>query len=188
VKSAEHSRFDASHELAHLTLHQTGPRRGKEIELEAHRFAAAFLMPRDDVLAHAPREPTTEAIVHGKKRWGVSAMAYARRLFSVGILREWHYKQLCIDMSRRGYRTTEPEPMQREQSQLLQKAFGLLKEKGIGRGDVARALSIGAQELDRLVFGLAMVSLRGEGGASQGVRPALRVIRGQKERPDRRSR
>lgn len=181
VKSAEHSRFDACHELAHLTLHQNGPRRGKEIELEAHAFASAFLMPRDDVLAHAPRDITIHAIVRGKKRWGVSAMAYARRLFTVGLLREWHYKQLCIEMSRLGFRKSEPNSIPREQSGLFQKAFELLREKGIGRSDVAAALHISVAELDRLVFGLSMVPVRGEGRSTSVARPQLRVLPGAKK-------
>ena len=89
----------------------------------------------------------------GKKRWGVSAIAYARRLYSLEVLREWEYRQLCIEMSRRGYRTDEPSPIQREQSQLLPKAFALLKQKGFGKAEIAQELGVTAPEIDRLVFG-----------------------------------
>lgn len=180
MKSAEHSRFDACHELAHLTLHQSGERRGKGIELEAHSFASSFLMPAEDVLAHAPRVVTVDAIVSGKLRWGVSAVAYARRLFTVGILREWHYKQLCIEMSRLGFRTREPRPIPRELSALFPRAFELLKEKKIGREQVANALNINVEELDGLVFGLTMVYLAGQGQLSVRPPPKLRVLRGAK--------
>ena len=51
-KSAEHSRFDAAHELGHLVLHKHGgPHQGRETEVEANRFASCFLMPTDDVAA-----------------------------------------------------------------------------------------------------------------------------------------
>ena len=46
MKSAEHGRFDAAHELGHLVLHGHGGPQGREAELEANAFASAFLMPR----------------------------------------------------------------------------------------------------------------------------------------------
>jgi len=181
-KSAEHSRFDAAHELGHLVLgharESTGERLGRDIEREAHRFAAAFLMPREDVLARAPKSINTESIVQAKRRWGVSAVALARRLYALGLVREWHYKQLCIEMSRRGYRTAEPDPGTREQSQLLKKGFELLKGQGIGRDDVARALSIELHDLECLVFGLVMVPVSGEGHGTRRGRAALTIVKG----------
>jgi len=53
-KSAEHSRFDAAHDLGHLVLHRHGGPRGQNAEREAQAFAAAFLMPKSSVLAVAP--------------------------------------------------------------------------------------------------------------------------------------
>ena len=45
-KSADRSRLDAAHELAHLVLHRHGgPRQGREAEIEANSFASSFLMP-----------------------------------------------------------------------------------------------------------------------------------------------
>lgn len=176
-KSAERSRLDAGHELGHLVLHEGLPSRGQATEREANRFAAAFLMPRDDVLAHAPRVANVETVVHAKRRWGVSAVALARRLYDVGLMREFHYKQLCIEMSRLGFRKAEPEPMQREQSQLLRKAFEVLRQHGISRSDVANELNITTEELDRHVFGLVMVAVSGDGRTSRNVRPALRVVK-----------
>lgn len=52
-KSAEHSRFDAAHELGHLVLHRHGAPTGQVAEREAQAFASAFLMPRASVLANA---------------------------------------------------------------------------------------------------------------------------------------
>src|SRR4051794_7635375 len=72
--SGERGRFDAAHELGHLVLH--GEREaGPAAEREANRFAAAFLMPRADVLAHLPPTPSAETILAAKRRWQVAAMA-----------------------------------------------------------------------------------------------------------------
>lgn len=184
MKSSEHSRFDACHELAHLTLHQSTERRGRAVELEAHRFAAAFLMPRDDVLAHAPRDVTLHSLIRVKRRWWVSVIALARRLYGLELVRDWQYKQLCIQMSRLGYRSQEPQSMPREQSQLLRLAFELLKKKGIGRAQVASAIDVPLSEIDRLVFGLQMICVSGDRKRSSSASsPQLRVIRGRRQ-PD----
>lgn len=54
-KSAERSRLDASHELAHLILHKHGgPQQGRDAEVEANNFASSFLMPKADVRSRLP--------------------------------------------------------------------------------------------------------------------------------------
>ena len=159
LKSAEHGRFDAAHELAHLVLHRHGGPQGQEAEREAHAFAAAFLMPRASVLARPPRFATTDSLVKLKKDWIVSVAALAYRLHTVGILSEWHYRQLYIDMSSRGYRTSEPEGAPRETSQLLEKVFAALREEGVSKKEVAEQLHIFPEEIEQLVFGLTVTGL-----------------------------
>jgi Zn-dependent peptidase ImmA (M78 family)/DNA-binding XRE family transcriptional regulator len=172
-KSAERSRFDAAHELGHLVLHGHGRVTGREIEREADAFASAFLMPRSDVIARAPRLPSVADLIAHKKRWGVSVAALARRLHDTGLIREWHYKQLCVEISKRGYRTREPEEQPREVSQLLKKALELLRQKGISRRDIAAKLSVPPSEIDALVFGLTLTSVDGgQAGPTRRTRPA----------------
>ena len=55
MKSAEHGRHDAAHELGHLVMHKHGGPRGRAAEEQANAFASAFLMPASDVLAILPR-------------------------------------------------------------------------------------------------------------------------------------
>lgn len=177
-KSAERSRFDAAHELGHLVLHRHDEPRGREAEQQANRFASAFLMPRGSVLAHAPMLPTVETLVRLKRHWVVSVGALAYRLNALGLLSEWTYRGLCIEMGQRGYRTSEPEGAQREMSIIIPKIFAALRAEGLGKGDVADALHVEAEELDRLVFGLAITGL-GSGmgqGSSPRRTPALKVV------------
>lgn len=161
-KSAERSRFDAAHELGHLALHRHGGpgSRGREAEREADEFASAFLMPRASVLAVAPRYPTLSMIVSLKKQWSVSAAALVYRLRSVALLTEWHYRTLMVDLSERGYRTNEPNPGERETSQVLQKVFTALRAQGMTRAALAQDLGVEPPDVDALVFGLAFVALR----------------------------
>jgi|JI10StandDraft_1071094.scaffolds.fasta_scaffold05035_7 Zn-dependent peptidase ImmA (M78 family)/DNA-binding XRE family transcriptional regulator len=190
-KSAERSRFDAAHELGHLLMHRHGhgacdedaldeaaiePRPGRATENEANAFASAFLMPRAGVLASIPRWPRLDDLIEAKRSWNVSLAAMVYRLHTLGALSDAHYRQMCIEMQRRGYRTSEPQPTEtRESSLVLAMAFGELRESGIDRDDVARMLRWPRRELEALVFGLA-VSLV-QGGGERTARPAAAHLR-----------
>lgn len=179
-KSAEHSRFDAAHELGHLVMHRHGAPQGQDAEREANAFASAFLMPRASVLAHAPRLATVDDLIKLKKRWNVSVGALAYRLHAVGALTDWNYRTLCIEISSCGYRKREPEEAQRESSQVLAKVFGALRDEGITKKDIANELSIPIEEINQLVFGLTLTALAGSGdygGTPKSKRPQLNVVR-----------
>ena len=179
-KSAERSRLDAAHELGHLVLHRHGGPEGRQAEHEAQTFAGAFLMPRRDVLAVAPRTPSLTRLVELKKRWSVAVVALIHRLHKLELLTEWHYRSLCIEAAGLGYRTREPNETARESSQLLAKVLTALREDGVGRGEVAKALSVHQSELESLVFGLVPTAVEGDGAQRPGGRrrseEALRLV------------
>ena len=156
MKSAERSRFDAAHELGHLVLHRHGAPEGRVAEQEADAFAAAFLMPRGSVLASALRLPSVDLLVKAKHNWNVSVAALAHRLHALGLLSEWHYRGLVVEISRRGYRRCEPNSIPRETSQLLRKVFQLLREDGTSTHAIASELHLDARELNALIFGLIL--------------------------------
>ena len=125
-KSADRSRLDAAHELAHLALHRHGgPRQGRAAETEANSFASAFLMPTADIKSRLPFVGRLDDLVTAKKRWGVSTAALAYRLHKLGILSDWQYRTFCIQMNERGYRTNEPGGVPREESVCLEKGLYL---------------------------------------------------------------
>jgi Zn-dependent peptidase ImmA (M78 family)/DNA-binding XRE family transcriptional regulator len=179
-KSAEHSRMDAAHELGHLVMHwRHETPRGREVEHEANAFGSAFLMPRASVLAHAPRGVALLQLVKAKRRWKVSVAALIYRLHRLGLLSEWQYRSLFIEIGERGWRRSEPDSVDGETSQLLAKVFAQLKESGVSRGAIANELAITPKELNKLIFGLVMTGVRGEGDEpdldGEG-RPALRLV------------
>ncbi|MDP9359466.1 MAG: XRE family transcriptional regulator [Chloroflexota bacterium] len=179
-KSAEHSRFDAAHELGHLTMHRHAAPHGREAEDQANAFASAFLMPRRSVLANAPKFAILPTLIELKKTWTVSVSALNHRLHTLGVISDWHYRGLCIEIAKRGYRTSEPSPAPRENSQLLSKVFSVLRSEGVGKAQIARELRLYEEDLDALVFGLTMTRLRGgtlePPPARATSRPDLRVV------------
>jgi Zn-dependent peptidase ImmA (M78 family)/DNA-binding XRE family transcriptional regulator len=178
TKTGERQRFDAAHELGHLVIHCEGEvPHGREAEQQAQRFAAAFLMPRDDVMAQPLWHADTQRILTAKRRWRVAAMALTHRLRELGMLTEWGYRDACVYLSQAGYRRGEPfGSITPETSQVLGKVFHALRERHVKPTDLAADLHLTVEELNRHVFGLVPVSVSGEGRGG-GPSPNLRVVR-----------
>ena len=163
-KSSERSRFDCGHELGHLVIHRHGEQRvdgSQTIEREADAFSSAFLMPRASVLGYATRMPTVEQLIRLKEIWGVSVAALNYRLHHLGITTDWHYRELAMQIARLGYRKEEPNSSPRETSQVLGKVLAGLRDEGISKTVIAHELHVTVEELDDLVFGLAVTSIQG---------------------------
>jgi len=179
-KTAEHSRFDAAHELGHLVLHKHGGPHGRETEKEADAFASAFLMPAESVVANAPRFTTVSDLIKLKKVWGTSVSALAYRLHVLKMLSDWHYQGICVQLSRNGFRTSEPESIPRESSLVLPKLLETLYvEDGLTRSKIADALAIPVSELEQLLFSLVMTGVQGgrSAGTPKGARSNLYRIK-----------
>lgn len=169
-KSAERSRFDAAHELAHLVLHKHGAPSGQDAEKEANRFASAFLMSEGSVRASAPRMPSLKHLVALKTRWIVSVSALAYRLHALKLLSDWHHRTIYTQIAANGYLTSEPNPSPRETSQVWAKVFATLRAEGTSKHDLATELSVPVAEVEKLVFGLVMVGMTGASGTNSGAR------------------
>ena len=179
-KTAERLRFDAAHELGHLVLHcEDGVPHGRDAEQQAHRFASAFLMPKTAVLAAGLHNASLEQVLRAKKKWRVAAMALAHRLHELHLVSEWRYRDLCIELSRRGYRRTEPDGVAHEISQALGKVLRALRSSGVSAEDIAADLGWRLEDLHALVFGLTLTAQTG-GTRSEPTYPpaALTLLHG----------
>lgn len=166
LKSAERGRTDAAHELAHLVLHRrVNFVSDKIVERAADRFAAAFLVPRDSLLAQLPPTITLETVFALKKHWSVSAMSMVRRLKDVDRISAWVYRDMCIDLTKRGYRSGEVDGGPRETSSVLKDALAELQNDGVTLSDMAKSLRVSVSDIVPLLFS----------GAERG---RLRVING----------
>ena len=155
-KSAEHSRMDVAHELGHLVLHWKDRLQGRLEEREAAQFASAFLMPGNSVRALSPQRHTLSQIIRTKKTWGVSAAALTYRLHELKLISDWHYRALFAQLSRRGYRRNEPQPIAPETSSAITQVFRFLREDRITASEIADDLHLTPEELRNLVFGLVL--------------------------------
>lgn len=83
----------------------------RDIEGEAHSFAANLLMPKRRVLGMVPTHASVSQILAAKHYFKVSAMAMARRAYELGRLSEWEYRQVCSELTVQGYKSGEPRDL-----------------------------------------------------------------------------
>ena len=182
-KSGERSRFDAAHELGHLLLHRHGTPQGKDVEMEADRFASSLLMPKVTVLPYKNQHITIESILSLKANWKVSAMALIVQMKNVGVITEWQYKTLIITASKLGLRTTEINGIQREKSLIIEKLLQNLAAEGITIQKLASALKLPLDEVSSLLFSIGLINTSRNRNASlnkvifQNPKTQLRVVK-----------
>jgi Zn-dependent peptidase ImmA (M78 family)/transcriptional regulator with XRE-family HTH domain len=153
-KTAESSIFDTAHELGHLCMHKHGdPKESRSAEREANAFAAAFLMPANDVRSRVPPTSSVELVLKAKLRWRVHAL---------GRISDWNYKSICVELAKRGYRTSEPDGIDRETSIIWRKILSELWLEKITKSTIADSLSLPLDELEGLIWNLAGVIERPE--------------------------
>ncbi|MCK1619144.1 ImmA/IrrE family metallo-endopeptidase [Bradyrhizobium sp. 159] len=157
--SAVRSRFDAAHELAHLLLHRRVDRRRvrntadwKVLEQQAHRFAAALLLPAksfvDELWA-----PTLDGMLSRKERWRVSIGMMIVRCEHIGLINQDQARRLWINYNRRGWRGEEPldAVLNSEQPRVLRRGFEALIENKIRtKGEIVAELCLPAREIEEL--------------------------------------
>lgn len=155
-KSPERSRFDAAHELGHLVLHKQIPSDRKQAEIEADQFASAFLMPMNSILSRIPVTPTFQQLDALKKNWKVSLAALVKRIHDLKLTTEWQNRSLNIELSKRGYRKSEPnssfEENERETSLLLKKTLNYIYQNHMSGSAISDKLGIPLDELSNLTF------------------------------------
>jgi Zn-dependent peptidase ImmA (M78 family)/DNA-binding XRE family transcriptional regulator len=166
-KTAERSNFDSAHELAHLVLHFHAGRESahiEEAEKQADQFASAFLMPEADVKSALGYVYSASQIIKAKGRWKASAMALTTRLHGLGMLSDWSYRSIIIELGQRGFRKGEPIGVERETSTVLAKVLSALWKNGVTRAKIAEDLYLPWEEIETLIFDLAgRSSVRPEG-------------------------
>jgi Zn-dependent peptidase ImmA (M78 family)/transcriptional regulator with XRE-family HTH domain len=107
------SRFDAAHELGHLVAHGDQVWGIKEVEQQAHWFAAEFLMPASDIAHELPSRADWPKLFDLKRKWQVSLGALLMRARALGRMSEGQYLTAVKAASARGWRRIEPVPLGR---------------------------------------------------------------------------
>lgn len=156
-------RFTLGHELAHLVMHDIPH---EFIEDEADEFASEFLVPEGDIKAQFSRLPNLrlQDLANLKMYWKVSMAMLIKRAHSLGFLTDNQNRYLWMSMSKLGYRTKEPSPIEKEEPKNYANVLShMMQELKYSSSELAELLKINPQDL-KLLYGGVSVS------------PQLRVV------------
>lgn len=126
------ARFSLAHELGHAVLHwdRFDAPTGRDAEREAHKFAAAFLMPRDELLADLGRSRLAlDDLVVVRQRWGVSVQAIVMRASDVGLITSDQKSRMFQQINARGWRKSEPGLVPLEAPTVLRDAISIQRNE-----------------------------------------------------------
>lgn len=156
-KTPERIRFDLAHELGHLVLHFGAPTETAAAERDADAFASEFLMPTDSLTEYLPYNATTDELLDTRSQFKVSAMALAYAAHSSGRLTDWAYRQICIELSQKGFRTGEPGGMPNyEMSRVFSQVLTGSRNSMNNAQLIATDLAVPIGEVHALTFGVQL--------------------------------
>ncbi len=115
---ADRTRLSLAHALGHLVMHRN-ELPYKEMEHEANQFAAAFLMPEHDIIDEL-KPVTIQHMLELKQYWKVSMQALIYRAKELEVISERRFTSLFQQLSRFGYRKSEPFPIDHEKPRLVE--------------------------------------------------------------------
>ena len=140
-RTAARIHFDVAHEIGHILLHNwredlecIDKEEFKEIELQAHAFASAFLLPEDEFRKDVSPYATNLAYyTELKKTWKVSIAAMIRRAKDLDIITADDYSRLMRNMQKQGIRKIEPldDEMVTAEPSLLRQAIKILFDQKV---------------------------------------------------------
>ena len=142
-------RYTIAHELGHLIMHQIP---SADIENEANRFAAEFMMPEKDIGPHL-RGLSIQKLAAMKPVWKMSMSAILKRGYDLGKISVSMYRKLNTQISKYGFKTAEPVPIAPEQPTVVKELIKVhLNEHGYSRSELADLLLAGETRFSRLYF------------------------------------
>lgn len=133
-------RFSLAHELGHMVLHAI-PDDDQKMEDEAHRFAAAFLMPTRDIKPYLDA-PQLSTLGRVKAFWKVSIKALIKRANDLKLITPSQYKTLNVQYSK-SFKGEEPLPIGVEEPSRLKEIVRYHRDVlGYSLADLAELLCI----------------------------------------------
>ena len=158
---ADRTRYTLCHELGHMIMHTTTVLDDEEMEVEADRFAGAFLLPSSEFRSQLHRFDLRQ-VVNLKRYWNVSMASIAMRAFHLGIITPHQRKIFFIQMGKLGYRNSEPHEPPKEYPKRMGRIFAYFYSVlGYTKAELASSLFISESEIDQM-YGL------GDGDGNHG--------------------
>lgn len=152
-------RFSLGHELGHLILVFPDEFAEKDREKFCNRFASAFLIPLDALVAKIGRHRrmlSLEELFALKPLFGVSAQAIIYRCKDLAIINPAAYGRLFAEFTKRGWRKKEPMPLRPERPvRFARMCLRALAEDCISESKAAELLQVPIRQLDAKLLEIA---------------------------------
>jgi len=152
--SKERQRFNLAHELGHLLLKIN---ENLDEEKVAHRFAGAFLIPKDTFISEiGPKRKRIgiEELRILKQKYGISMQSIVKRARDLNVISQNTYKQIFIQF--RTMRISKNEPgdtkIMETSSRFEQLVLKALSEELISQMKAAELLGVSLQQLQKELF------------------------------------
>lgn len=147
---ADRIRYTLAHELGHMILHTLSLSEDDTMEEQADAFAGAFLLPADEIRPQLRRIDLPH-LANLKGYWKVSMAALVMRADRLGLITPYQKKSFWIEMSRTGYRNTEPnEPAGESPEAITRMIHFHQRQLGYSKSDIATLLHLVSPEFTRL--------------------------------------
>lgn len=147
-------RFSVAHELGHIILHHHLPVPHENMEKEADQFAADLLMPARDISYQMNRIRSLRDVASLKPHWKVSMGALIERAASLEKITPGRRKYFWSLMSKYGYKTSEPFPIEAEVPSLVQEIISShIDDLGYSEEELSEVLCVQQPEM-RDKFGI----------------------------------
>lgn len=148
---ADRMRYTLAHELGHLVMHRYP---SENMEREANGFAAAFLMPANDIRPYfAGKKIDLVLLAALKPEWRVAMQSLLYRAGTLGYVSENQERWLWQQFNMKKMKMREPAELDLppEQPTLVSKIFMLhMEQLGYSIGDLAGVAALHDEELARM--------------------------------------
>jgi Zn-dependent peptidase ImmA (M78 family)/transcriptional regulator with XRE-family HTH domain len=144
-------RFSLAHELGHIVMHGF-PEDDDEMEAQADRFAAAFLMPAGDIKPYLASQKLA-GLGRVKAHWKVSIKALIKRAHDLALVTQSQYKFMNIQYNK-FYKEGEPIEIPIEQPYRLREIVEYHMHKlGYNLQDLSTLLALRNEDVERVYLG-----------------------------------
>ena len=141
-------RFSLAHELGHMIMHSV-PGDDKEMEDEAHSFAANFLMPKAEIRPYLSKGKFGD-LGRVKAYWKVSIKALIVRSHALDLITDYQYKSMNIRYNK-VFKNGEPVPIEVERPTRLKRIVRYHQDTlGYSMEELADVLRINPNHAERL--------------------------------------
>lgn len=176
-------RLSLAHELGHAIMHRyLAVQDESRLEPEAYEFATAFTLPSEDFDRHVDSNLTLRRSLDLKRAYWISIQAIVRAARDRQLISTERHTSLYKQISARGWRRSEPDPIPVEQPSVWPNALEVHRKRhGYTDDELAHIARLSTLDLGGLFpndfsLGLRVVGGQPRPASASGLAPTLQSV------------